>query len=275
MRRAEVRAKGEDKWAYAGDSEFASFFHYEPFKAEYLTDILKNQRIHCSDPNNFNDPWDCKPWFDISDLSDPDKHRNAADWFIENQLEGPKGDSDDQRLRTDPALLRDLISSFSQNFVQHIRSRWALYCLTPHPDSILMWSHYAENHKGICLEFRNDNPTIQSAKQVIYRSKYPVWLINESKEKSLELLLTKSEVWSYEKEYRLICPIWNRLKIEHPLIVRDGYLALPTGALKSIIVGANGSHDAVAEIVKQYAPEMPIRRARRSANQFALSVTPP
>jgi hypothetical protein len=37
-----------------------------------------------------------------------------------------------------------------------------------------MWSHYAENHKGICLEFRCDNAVISSALQVEYRDAYPL-----------------------------------------------------------------------------------------------------
>ena len=28
-----------------------------------------------------------------------------------------------------------------------------IYCLTPHPDSLLMWAHYGDKHKGVCLEF--------------------------------------------------------------------------------------------------------------------------
>src|SRR5712692_6523756 len=45
-------------------------YHYEKFNPDHLRDTLLNQRVHCSDPLNLNDPWDCRPWFDESVLDD-------------------------------------------------------------------------------------------------------------------------------------------------------------------------------------------------------------
>jgi hypothetical protein len=50
-------------------------YHYEPFKPEYLAAILREFRVHCLDPTKLNDPWDCRPAFDTSCLSDPDEAR--------------------------------------------------------------------------------------------------------------------------------------------------------------------------------------------------------
>ena len=30
---------------------------------------------------------------------------------------------------------------------------WGVYCLCEKPDNLLMWSHYASAHQGICLQF--------------------------------------------------------------------------------------------------------------------------
>jgi len=46
------------------------------------------------------------------------------------------------------------------------------YCLTPFADNTLMWSHYADNHRGICLEFGKDNPLIEKARPVRYCKRY-------------------------------------------------------------------------------------------------------
>jgi len=45
-------------------------YHYSPYKEPYLKTTLLARSIHYSDPKAFNDPWDSRPWFDTSDLSD-------------------------------------------------------------------------------------------------------------------------------------------------------------------------------------------------------------
>jgi len=69
----------------------------------------------------------------------------------------------------------DDFSACNQLVISHRR----LYCLTPDPCSTLMWSHYADNHRGICLEFDTTNPLFSDALEVAYRSEYPRWVPHE------------------------------------------------------------------------------------------------
>lgn len=46
-------------------------YHYENFVPGYLADVLIKRRVHCSDPANLNDPWDCRPWFDTDVIEEP------------------------------------------------------------------------------------------------------------------------------------------------------------------------------------------------------------
>lgn len=65
------------------------------------------------------------------------------------------------RLRSDPneqAEFRD----HQPKSIQRMVSERRIYRLTPHADSNLMWSHYAETHLGICLEFGLDNPLFRA-----------------------------------------------------------------------------------------------------------------
>jgi hypothetical protein len=57
-------------------------YHYERFNPEYLADALTKQRVHCSDPANLNDPWDCRPWFDDDALDDPKAVDELIKWFF-------------------------------------------------------------------------------------------------------------------------------------------------------------------------------------------------
>lgn len=80
--------------------------------------------------------------------------------------------------------------------------------------NILMWSHYANSHKGICIRYKFDarhtnfishysnNNTSSKWLKVKYLSK--VNFNDEGKEDSHLLFASKYECWNYEKEVRLV-----------------------------------------------------------------------
>ena len=77
------------------------------------------------------------------------------------------------------------------------------------PRSILMWTHYAQNHEGYCLqfEFAQDSRTFAWVQEVQYKDEYPsVNFVDRSTlpDQLFEVLTRKHSGWSYEKEWRLI-----------------------------------------------------------------------
>lgn len=79
--------------------------------------------------------------------------------------------------------------------------------------SNLMWSHYADSHKGLCIEYA---PNTWRSQECIFPVSYVAEPLNyaEIKEENtiLALLtstLTKSMNWSYEKEWRYILNIFD------------------------------------------------------------------
>ncbi|MGT2429382.1 DUF2971 domain-containing protein [Cupriavidus basilensis] len=73
-----------------------------------------------------------------------------------------------------------------------------------------MWAHYADSHKGICLEFDATSVFMAHAQEVKYSGERAAINFTDSKDAMLEkALLTKSDHWSYESEWRLIrYPRW-------------------------------------------------------------------
>ena len=75
---------------------------------------------------------------------------------------------------------------------------------------MLMWSHYARNHTGYCIEyeFNKDDMYYSSLHQVRYTKDR----FNISKKDILEgrkdiidkTVCSKADVWSYEKEWRIV-----------------------------------------------------------------------
>ena len=99
-----------------------------------------------------------------------------------------------------------------------INKLYLVGCLSSDFKNRLMWSHYADCHKGFCIEYnfsalekiQND----QYLLPVLYDNKRPLFpwsiafdqsesSIKEAQKKILLSLLTKDNVWSYEKEWRI------------------------------------------------------------------------
>ena len=70
-----------------------------------------------------------------------------------------------------------------------------------------MWSHYADSHKGVCLEFSGgpDSP-FSKASPVTYQLQYPAGsIVATPRERLAELTsLTKALPWAYEEEWRML-----------------------------------------------------------------------
>ena len=254
----------------AGIVGVETLYHYQPFDADRLADLLTNHRVFCSNPANFNDPWDCKPFFDLDVVDDPAMHQIIAEDFIRNQEGGPHGDPMDEQLRRDPNVAKMFLKRFNDKFCKDfVPSRWAVYCLGKRSDSALMWSHYSRNHTGICLEFTVPGTKFANAWEVEYQEEYPAFIFALSD--PVRLLIVKSDVWAYEEEFRLVCP-YNTNLPDYPLLLDGSYLPIGPLALKSVIVGCQADHEAIEKLISEHAPTLPIRRAFRSPNKYRLEI---
>jgi hypothetical protein len=256
----------EQTYRTAFQDGLPALYHYEKFNAGHLATTLRDKIIHCAKSASLNDPWDCKPAFDPHSLDDPKVLEREIAW----RVEAPGKDLWAARMRTDPRARVDFMGDASKWMVEMLSGR-RIYCVTPRPDSTLMWSHYAENHRGICLEFGvADNMLFRFARKVQYRDEYPRWVpcdINDKPDRVGELILTKSSDWSYEEEYRLIS------MDGHPFLHLCGdFFRLPNGALKSVIIGCEADHRTIGAFIKECVPEMPLKRAVRSPNIYRLEI---
>jgi hypothetical protein len=168
---------------------------------EFLEDLLVRHQIFCSSPFDFNDPFECQPVvrLDISNPKGKKWLRDAAD-----------------RRGISPARRLGLASQFRHRFAQpipgldvgleRITKAIGLYSLSASPDNLLMWAHYSDSHKGVCVEFDTRSWPFNLAWRVHYSRQYPV--VDRAQQSILETLqasvLTKAESWSYEQEWRVM-----------------------------------------------------------------------
>lgn len=139
-----------------------------------------------------------------------------------------------------------------------------LCCFSEKRDDVLMWSHYAASHTGICIEFDTaveDSP-LSGCKKIKYSPTFNV--IEGDLEDIFErACLVKAEQWKYEEEWRLI-------RESESLVV------FPEKCLTGVILGCRISDDDrqwVLDWLKPY-PWASVYEAREVKNDIRLSIDP-
>jgi len=103
-----------------------------------------------------------------------------------------------------------------------------------YPDNSVMWSMYADTHKGFCLGYDVDR-LLDSEEflfnvnkvDVDYEENVPVISISDIKTNTLltKLFASKCKDWAYEREIRLIYET-NGLKTYNPVALKSVYLGI-------------------------------------------------
>jgi hypothetical protein len=129
-----------------------------------------------------------------------------------------------------------------QEFMVGTYDNLGVLCLSEEWDNILMWSHYAINHKGFVVGFNTEHPFFKDCefelKSIDYSNKRPSSLVRDNYIKNL--IYTKADVWTYEKEWRICKDILQADKV----ISQDVYLfEIPIDAIVCVYLGAKMSDE--------------------------------
>lgn len=261
----------------AASSGIRKLYHYEVFRPEYLEDLLVNQRVHFSNPKNFNDPWDCHAWFDTMrayDAAYRASHIKAFQVRIPSMTEAQQS-CYEGRLSADGDLFKGALETFAEITHDALAERWRIYCLTPHPDNLRMWSHYSDKHRGVCLEFDASIALIGNAYRVNYCDVLQTLDVLEiTREDAFRVLINKSTEWSYENEYGILARDRAADKVTPqfmPITDRE-FLLLPPLALTSIIAGCRADFDEIKSLVEKHAPGLSVRRAVQAPDRYSLII---
>jgi hypothetical protein len=145
--------------------------------------------------------------------------------------------------------------------------KFGVVCYSSNALNTLMYSHYADHHKGMCLEFEIPNDKTKSIKRVSYKDQLEEFNFTFEKEllkkELIKICITKSKAWKYENEYRQI-------------FYQKHFLANYPGKLTGIIFGCKTSKsdiELVVSILGSDIKNIEISKAFISANTYLLGKT--
>lgn len=148
--------------------------------------------------------------------------------------------------------------------------------------NILMWSHYADCHRGFCIGFRRNSNFFSKAESVRYRSfRASLNGANINKIDSTNVLkeisLEKAVDWSYEEEERLFL---TDVKRDLEVVGVDEFgediilNKYPAEDIAQIIIGLKTEKTTIAKIknyIQHSCIDVSILRAVRDKTQYGLT----
>jgi len=240
---------------------------------KHVERILTNNELYFSNPNGFNDPFDCLPILSL-DLTQNEYSEYLNDLYKREMPEASRTERKaiiktivkDKTQNHHSLKFKKLLDLHMSNFVNNT----GVLSLSVNFKHVLMWSHYADSHKGICLRFKA--PSTESffcrAKKVIYQKDRPI--VNFIKErydrKPDNALITKADFWSYEEEWRII---------DH--IKGYGVQIFPGELLDGIIFGVKISDENRKKVltwIDNREHDIEILEAKICEKTFRVVVTP-
>ena len=250
--------------------EVSHLYKYRSMQSIGLEDIFLKREIYLTDATNLNDPFECRPLLTFHESS------IKRERFLKNLTKYKFPSADKKTIKklmkgkksklTDPVFLKKTY--------EHFISTVGVYCLSEKNDGLLMWSHYSDSHRGICIEFdaSKKRTLFWEALKVSYPDRNDLPIVNimglaeGEGEEFQKALLTKSDHWKYEEERRV-------LKYE-----QDGgpgkYLFSPE-LLTGVILGARmpaKDKEILVDWIEDYPADINIFQAELKNGKYQVDI---
>lgn len=250
--------------------DVTELFKYCP-KIDRALEMLKSKQVWCSKSVHFNDPFDGSIPFEVD---------YPVGAFVSAAVtlyakDGHKWDDIkkilDRHLSQDCTLNAEKRADIEKTAKEYLDSNqnMGILSLSEQPLSILMWSHYAANHKGVCVGFErnstNDLGEDDACRPVFYSDFYPKprfsQLLAADGTLTHDLFYTKAREWAYEKEWRLLKEKGN------------SHVKCP-GPITRVIMGCCAEAKTEADFLTECQNQkIPLYRAKQVPGAFMLELT--
>lgn len=152
----------------------------------------------------------------------------------------------------------------ARDIIRHDKSQLGVACFSETADHPLMWAHYGNAFKGICVEYdfeglRQVLPHGSSFAKVSYVDRIPDigTELRDPRTMAKWILSTKNQHWSYEREWRLFSSGQGAIRGARP-------------AINKVIVGPKMPEPMVSLVEQALGGAVPVFRARVSGYNISV-----
>jgi hypothetical protein len=167
--------------------------------------MLTRGEVYFARAPDFNDPFELKPRWVPRGKNSAERRKIFRDEVMKNA----RGNRSQRRALLAKALKNASLGKIRQNqnaYHKVLETNVDIFCMSGTKKDLLMWSHYAESHTGLCIHINATRMPFSAAAAVEYSENYPsISMPAEDPEEAYRVcLLTKAIGWKSENEYRLL-----------------------------------------------------------------------
>ncbi|MFP6797992.1 MAG: DUF2971 domain-containing protein [Pseudomonas sp.] len=239
--------------------------HFYKFRAinKWLIESIVNHTIFAPSPTDLNDPFDCQV-------------------DLERVFERAISLASGEKLKFIKSFHEN--NAFIDNWIKEIGTK-GVYSFSLINSEILseplMWSHYADEHRGVCMEYivpkeyidetfmakDHENRLLVGGSVEYQDDGFVECILNAPQDLEQfatallrKYLLTKSPSWHYEKEGRLV-------------LMKSGSINLPRGALRRVYFGLRSSESdirLITELARTYSGCNSFYKVEKGSGDYEL-----
>lgn len=275
---------------------------YKYFCGRYGLEIIRRCELKVTPPNELNDPFEFRPRVirsapqreakellkdkrTIKEMYEEDRRRGISTGNFRNYRE--------QIRMVRDSLISGMVRAMPQASLalQHgypdaVSCAIGVLCLTEKPDSIVMWGHYADKHRGIVIGLdrnwelfcrgRGLSPVEYSRERLTWDASCKPGSAAE-REYVERMIKHKNDEWRYEAELREVFQLTGLRRRS----LRDGsigyFLPIPSSVIVSAILGARCPADTEAEVRSalrecDFPSLVKLKRAQLHETLFAMTI---
>lgn len=226
--------------------------------------LIRDRELYFAPPASFNDPYEFEFQLSfegsIKEKMDFFKKTNPSIYDLLNSAYS------EFRINYLSKLDTPLFKGAVNQYIQNVKERTGVLCLSDSPFNINMWSYYADNNSGICFEFEFDEEVFANSEfEVKYCSdlpsiKYFRQDVENLSSTAKEFTCSKYHSWEHEKEFRMVSNV-------------TGGQRFSESSLKAVYLGLKFDlKDGVVDLLHSEFPDIDIYLLKKSDTKYALEV---
>lgn len=248
----------------------AFFYKYSSLaSAEHLQRlriIIQEHELYLPNLDQLNDPADGRPR--LAPLSEEEMSRFLYEKLIQRNPYMSHAQLDREKAVIYYNVSRHGTKVLHRKLTEILHAElndYRIYSMSKRFDNLNLWAKYAGDHSGYCLEFANEGPLFEKARDVLYEDSLQMDVNNPTHTNGFWFFCKRPE-WSNEEEVRLVLPRGMGSKVK-----------LEPGWVKRLILGKDISEhneEVIRAWARQRIPELPVVKARYDAVDQTIILGP-